>query len=230
MWPWCWPRWASCTCGTTCTQVCCTSCWTTRRTSLCRCFLPRVWSSSGTTTCRVVPLPLSLVSLRVSVPACVCSCVCLFLLSFCMCVDIVSKSYMEVCGDLNTVACILSVIHLFGWGLYNSPVGRCVLGCKLLMAYFGQYCHRMSHALRKDRPAAVQFLQDKGLMLSASAHGMHHKTYDDMFCIGSGVCNPFLAWCRRNVTSNPSIWLVVFLVASIVDCVLLTRLIESLLL
>ncbi|MES1910257.1 MAG: hypothetical protein MHM6MM_002885 [Cercozoa sp. M6MM] len=87
--------------------------------------------------------------------------------------DIVSKSYMEVCGDLNTVACILSVIHLFGWGLYNSPVGRCVLGCKLLMAYFGQYCHRMSHALRKDRPAAVQFLQDKGTINKiASAPGI----------------------------------------------------------
>ena len=104
---------------------------------------------------------------------------------------------------------------LKGFGILN-PTYLCLVGWKLLMAYFGQLCHCMSHMPLHHKPTWVVALQDAGLMISTKEHGGHHKTYDDNFCIGSGVCNPIIASLRK-LTTNKWIWLALFIFTLIAD-------------
>ena len=39
------------------------------------------------------------------------------------------------------------------------------------------------------RPGWVKRLQTIGVMLDPKEHALHHKTYDDKFCVGSGLWN-----------------------------------------
>lgn len=62
--------------------------------------------------------------------------------------DLTSKSFLEVCGDLNVVVVILFTVYFapyIGFNLKN-PTSVCLIGFKVLMAYFGQLCHCMSHS------------------------------------------------------------------------------------
>lgn len=102
-----------------------------------------------------------------------------------------------------------------GLGILN-PTYLCLVGWKLLMAYFGQLCHCMSHMPLPHKPKWVVVLQDMGLMISTKEHNGHHKTYDDNFCIGSGMCNPLIAGFRK-VTTNKWIWLALFIFTLIAD-------------
>ena len=130
--------------------------------------------------------------------------------------DIASKSFLEVCGDLNVVVFILAVIYM---GLFQirNPVGLSLTSFKLFMAYFGQYCHRMAHTAVNQRPWIVMKFQDCGIMISADDHGGHHRTYDDNFCIGSGICNPLITWLLKSVTKNQWVWLTAFLLGAAFD-------------
>ena len=105
--------------------------------------------------------------------------------------DIYSKSFLEVCGDLNLVLSIILVKDLLLFKGVN-PTALCLCAAKVLMAYFGQLCHCMCHAPRHCRPAWVTTLQELGLMLHPREHATHHAKYDDNFCIGSGMFNPFV--------------------------------------
>lgn len=133
--------------------------------------------------------------------------------------DLSSKSFLEVCGDLNVVILILSTIYLapmIGFE-YRSPIALTLVGCKLIMSYFGQLCHCMSHTPVHKRPQWVIYLQDAGLMISPKEHGLHHQSYDGSFCIGSGLCNPALTWLLDNFTSNKWFWLAFFFVSIVAD-------------
>ena len=133
--------------------------------------------------------------------------------------DISSKSFLEVCGDLNLVITILICLYLApycGYS-YRTPLAMCLVGFKINMAYFGQLCHCMSHTSINNRPKWVNTLQNAGLMISPKEHGKHHQTYDDNFCIGCGLCNGLLSWSRKNITSNKWAWLAFFLIVSLID-------------
>ncbi len=133
--------------------------------------------------------------------------------------DLASKSFLEVCGDLNVIIGILSVLYLCPGVafVYRSPTAVTLVGSKILMAYFGQLCHCMSHTPSNRRPVWVTQLQQWGIMISPIAHGKHHRHYDSNFCIGSGVCNPVLTWLMTNITSNGWVWLMVFSVSVVLD-------------
>jgi len=133
--------------------------------------------------------------------------------------DLASKSFLEVCGDLNLVITLYGFLYLVPYCgfAYRTPLALCLVGCKLLMAYFGQLCHCMSHTPTNHRPKWVNILQDAGFMISSKEHGKHHQTYDNNFCIGSGLCNGLLSWCLKNITNNKWIWLFTFLLISFVD-------------
>jgi hypothetical protein len=133
--------------------------------------------------------------------------------------DLASKSFLEVCGDLNLVITLLVFLYLVPYCgfTYRTPLACCLVSFKMAMAYFGQLCHCMSHTPLNHRPHWVNVLQDAGLMISPKEHGKHHQTYDDNFCIGCGLCNKLLSWSLKNITNNKWVWLVTFLVISVVD-------------
>jgi len=133
--------------------------------------------------------------------------------------DLTTKSFLEVCGDLNVVVTILVLIYFCPHVLfsYRTPMAVCLVSCKLLMSYFGQLCHCMSHMPDKLRPDWVVALQNAGLMISTKEHMQHHKTYDDNYCIGTGICNPIIRFLLNNVTKNKWAWLTVFCVSLICD-------------
>lgn len=133
--------------------------------------------------------------------------------------DLACKPFLQVCGDLNLVISILVITYLcpyLGFG-YHTPMALCLVGSKVLMAYFGQLCHCMSHMPVHNRPEWVTFLQNSGLMISPKQHMIHHASYNDNFCIGSGLCNGLISWLKKNVTSNKWCWLGLFLVTLIAD-------------
>ena len=133
--------------------------------------------------------------------------------------DLACKPFLQVCGDLNLVMTILLTAYLsphIGFG-YHTPMALCLVSSKMLMAYFGQLCHCMSHMPPHNRPTWVTYLQNKGFMISSREHMIHHSSYDDNFCIGSGACNGIISFLLNNVTSNKWFWLVLFLTSLFAD-------------
>jgi len=124
--------------------------------------------------------------------------------------DLTVKSYLETCGDLNVVVGILfGYFLIIGMCFKMNPTYLCLIGWKLVMAYFGQLCHCMSHMPLPYVPTWIRTLQRWGVMLSAKEHQAHHKSYDSNFCIGSGIANPLVAYLRT-VTTNKWIWVGIF--------------------
>jgi hypothetical protein len=124
-----------------------------------------------------------------------------------------------VCGDLNLLVTILLVAYLVPYCgfAYRSPMALCLVGSKILMAYFGQLCHTMSHMPSTRRPKWVSWAQDRGLMISARDHLKHHKEYTDHFCIGSGMCNKFLSYLFTHGPQSKWFWLSFFALFLFVD-------------
>ena len=131
--------------------------------------------------------------------------------------DLTVKSFLQTCGDLNLVVGGLFAVYT-GVGLYSkmNPTYCCLVGWKLIMAYFGQLCHCMSHMPAPYKPQWVVTLQNWGVMVSTQEHNRHHKNYDDNFCIGSGICNPLISYLR-SVTANKWVWLGLFVFFLIAD-------------
>jgi hypothetical protein len=123
--------------------------------------------------------------------------------------DLISKCYLEVCGDLNVVSCMLLAMYMapplsiggyqMGMG-YRDPMALNLVACKLLMSFFGQLCHSMSHMPPTRRPQWITTAQDWGLMLHPREHAYHHKAYDDKFCVGNGMWNNVITFLLN--TSN----------------------------
>ena len=133
-----------------------------------------------------------------------------------------SKPFFEVCGDLNLVA----LLHL-GWlvaangGLGNARA-NVMAGAKLVMAYAGQWAHRMAHTPDAARPRWVKAAQRAGLLLDPELHKAHHASYDDGFPILSGLTAPLVAALTKAVPSRAA-WLVLFAALSLGDVWLLEK-------
>lgn len=145
--------------------------------------------------------------------------------------DLTSKSFLEVCGDLNMVTFLITMLYVNPFGPYclgTSNMALCLISCKLVMAYFGQLCHAMSHMPFHRRPKWVVSLQNYGVMVHPKEHWGHHKNYDDNYCIGSGLFNrlltPFLKFTDRvhialgsNLNMSAYCWLAGFLAMAVFD-------------
>ena len=134
--------------------------------------------------------------------------------------DIASKSYLAVCADLNVTFVLMLIVYCcpgFGFEYLSSKTAMSLIGTKLLMAYFGQLCHRMSHTPPNMRPSWVNFLQRNSFMISAKEHNVHHHHHDRNFCIGSGICNPLINFLRTHVTSNKWLWFGLFWITVVAD-------------
>ena len=137
--------------------------------------------------------------------------------------DIVSKDFLEVCGDLNWVCFLHLAWHLYLFGLpMQCHAANTLLGVKLLMAYLGQWSHRMAHELDSNRPAWVKIGQRIGLLLPPEVHQGHHTSYDDGFPILNGLTLNLVRGLRR-VMPDPRAWLVLFAVLSLGDVYALTH-------
>merc|ERR1712161_128883 len=103
--------------------------------------------------------------------------------------DLVRKSFIDVCGDLNVVVLIVIGINLCLLDLEKpSGVAFVIGGMKLFMAVW---------------------LQKYGFMISPKEHMAHHKPPHDLdFCL-IGLCNPIIDLLRK-ITTNNMIWLIVF--------------------
>lgn len=144
--------------------------------------------------------------------------------------DLTSKSFLEVCGDLNVVTPLIKVLYFAPYPFFGfrNPMALILISWKLFFAFFGQLCHAMSHTPPHRRPKWVTKLQSAGVMVSPKEHWGHHKSYDDNYCIGSGIWNraltPFLNftnWVHKAIGSNDDIsaycWLAGFLAMSVFD-------------
>ena len=132
--------------------------------------------------------------------------------------DLVSKPFLQVCGDLNLTISILFSMYLLPYvGMsFRTPMALCLVAAKILMAYFGQLCHTMSHMPSTRRPLWVSWAQEHGLMINAKDHLKHHKEYTDHFCIGSGLSNITLSYFF-GISNNKWFWLLVFATTLFVD-------------
>jgi len=139
--------------------------------------------------------------------------------------DLVRKDFVDVCGDLNVVALILTAINCVLLDIQKaSGVAMVVGGMKLWMAYFGQFSHRSAHSFAKNAPVA-RWLQNHGIMISSRDHLSHHKPpHDKDFCL-IGICNPIID-AMRSITRNNFVWLSMFLVWSIFDVVIYVKFVE----
>jgi palmitoyl-[glycerolipid] 3-(E)-desaturase len=137
--------------------------------------------------------------------------------------DIVSKPFVEVCGDLNLVA----LLHLAWVVVINGGVGNnaanVMAASKLIMAYLGQWAHRQAHTPMAFRPQWVVSAQWAGLLVCPKLHQSHHTNYDDGFPILNGWSAPLVAWLNR-VMPNRHAWLALFAIMSLGDVWLLTKL------
>jgi palmitoyl-[glycerolipid] 3-(E)-desaturase len=140
--------------------------------------------------------------------------------------DIVRKPFYEACGDLNMVA-LLHLGWLASWnrGLSNNSA-NVMAGSKLLLAYVGQYAHRMAHTTDTKRPNWVKCLQNWGILVSPKLHRAHHTTYDDGFPILSGLTAPLVKFLNTNMP-NRHIWFVLFFVMSLGDVWLAEKLLTG---
>jgi hypothetical protein len=100
--------------------------------------------------------------------------------------DIVSKSFVEVCGDLNVTLMLHFAVLFIRNGFDNGPL-NCMMSAKAVCAFLGQWSHRMAHTQLQHRPAWVKTAQNVGLLVSPELHKTHHTVYDDGFPILNGI-------------------------------------------
>ena len=140
--------------------------------------------------------------------------------------DIVSKSFIEVCGDLNLVVLLHFIWNAFLFGGISNTSANVMVGSKLAVAYLGQWAHRMAHTCEAKRPQWVKFAQNAGLLVSPALHKEHHTTYDDGFPILSGVTAPLISFLNKTLPDR-RIWLVVFAILSLSDVWVLHKLLNA---
>jgi len=134
--------------------------------------------------------------------------------------DIVSKSFVEVCGDLNVTLMLHFALLFVRNGFDNGPL-NCMMAAKAVCAFLGQWSHRMAHTQLQHRPAWVKTAQNMGLLVSPELHKTHHTVYDDGFPILNGWSAPLAAWLNR-VMPDRHMWLAMFMIVSVVDVWALT--------
>lgn len=164
--------------------------------------------------------------------------------------DLVRKDFVDTCGDLNVVIPILFIINFYLFdapfkqavGVYHAlsaflrdgvtpdlsflpGIPMVVGGTKIFMGFFGQYSHRASHSVGSMRSPVMDWLERRGLVMSARDHYVHHKPpHDRDFCL-IGFCNPIMH-AMRAVTTNNVLWMVFFLVFSSLDIFATSKFVE----
>ena len=137
-----------------------------------------------------------------------------------------SKGFDEVCGDLNLVA----LLHLAWVAAANGGLGNrganVMAGAKLVLAYTGQWAHRMAHTNPAQRPRWVKAAQAAGLLVAPALHNEHHATYDDGFPILSGLTAPLIGAMNKAMPDR-RLWLALFAIMSIGDVFVLERLMTA---
>merc|ERR1711865_1297893 len=128
---------------------------------------------------------------------------------------------------INFVYYAIFSINLIFLDTMTTPVGRCFMSMKLLAAYYGQYCHMMAHMPSGQRPGWVQWAQDHRLMISGEDHMVHHKNYDQNFCIGPGICNPAFMAVVRTIGRSPAFWLYLWYAMMILDVPFFLHMIQN---
>ena len=101
----------------------------------------------------------------------------------------------------------------YAGGYVDGPCTRIWL-MALTLSPFVQFTHFASHKRMQGKMtgiyAVVGWLQDAGVLLSASAHKSHHETYDRNFCIFNGwanvIVNP-LSRMYANYLEKKLMWL-----------------------
>jgi hypothetical protein len=130
--------------------------------------------------------------------------------------DIVQKSLVQACADLNIVIIfLLPIVWLLFSPFQRSATFCSFLGWKGIFGYYGQMCHRYAH-MRQRR-----LLHIMGLMISPEVHAVHHTSFNDNFCIGTGWSNPIIRH-MRHITTNPNAWFSLLLFSIIVDVFLMS--------
>ena len=145
--------------------------------------------------------------------------------------DIVTKGLFEALADLNLVAVLLFSLHYFFTANFGEDklVMAC-LGCKVVMAYFGQYSHRASHTRLGDRSALAKWLQRSGLMITVADHHKHHtEPHDSDFCL-IGLCNPVMNRLIKFIPAynNPKFYCALFAVWSFADISVICAIVRTL--
>jgi Lipid desaturase domain len=138
--------------------------------------------------------------------------------------DIVRRSFVDVCGDLNVVVGVDFILQIYLLPMRTNPICLLLSGCKLLMLYYGQFSHRSSHSVGRKLSKVAKVLQRCNLIMSTKGHRDHHRpphTVD--YCL-IGVCNPIIDGLL-SITRNNVIWLTAFFVWSIFDLAILTHII-----
>jgi ubiquitin-conjugating enzyme E2 variant len=71
-----------------------------------------------------------------------------------------------------------------------GPALEAFLSSFLLLVCMSQQFHAWAHAKRSDLPAAVLFLQERGVLIGRKAHGAHHRPpFEGNYAIVSGLWN-----------------------------------------
>ena len=123
--------------------------------------------------------------------------------------DLVQRKFLDVCGDLNFVVCVLVTWNIAAFDIYN-PVVRFMAALKLFMAYYGQFSHRSAHTASSVNNKFVEGLRKAGLMIPLDNHRSHHRPpHDKDFCL-VGVVNPFINFLYSKVTRNRWFWMIGF--------------------
>ncbi|MCB9788524.1 MAG: hypothetical protein H6744_17720 [Deltaproteobacteria bacterium] len=130
--------------------------------------------------------------------------------------DIVRKPFFDVLGDLNPIV-IGHVVVLGAITQFQYPVVNFLLGTKLLLAWWGQFSHRMAHEAPDKRGRWVEALQSVGLLLRPDSHNLHHTHYDRSFTITSGASNFILDRLHR-VLPQRHAWAAIFIALTAFDC------------
>jgi len=135
--------------------------------------------------------------------------------------DIVTKPFVEVCGDLNYVILLHLAWHMAIFGLHDSAA-NCMGAARVVMAYAGQWAHRQAHTPAPARGPVTRVAQAAGLLVSPALHKAHHTNYDGAFPILNGWCAPIIAAMNAAVP-NRHVWLVLFVALCLSDTWMCTK-------
>ncbi len=136
--------------------------------------------------------------------------------------DIATRPLVHVWGDLNGLLLAKGTLTLVLAGV--SPVSRMVIGVGFFWAYVHQFAHRSAHRPRSKLAASTRWLQRSGLLLASAVHREHHTHFDRAFPGLSGFSRKPLQWMLRAVPDR-RVWLLLFLLLSVMDLAALCRLI-----
>lgn len=136
--------------------------------------------------------------------------------------DITQKEFVEVCGDLSLAVILHVANHALIWGGPWCAAANAVGAAKIMMAFLGQYAHRMAHTPESGRPAIVRAAQSIGLLVHPDLHRVHHATHDKAFPILSGLSTKVID-AALAVVPDRRIWLAGFVVMSLTDIYVVTK-------